>query len=342
MPRRRKRNQNPLRVVLIVLSIVFIVGSAYMLKLCFDLVSQPPKVSAPADDTPGVRPSLSDKETEETEPTQPEAPTVVATATISAQGDMLMHSGVLNSAKQEDGSYDFSYIFRFLKEYVAESDYAVANLETTFGGPENPYRGNPEFNCPDAFASNLKDAGYDMLLTANNHSSDTRTPGIKRTLGTAREAGLATLGTMLTNEEKKYEVIDINGIKVGMLCYTYADNVTSDGRPSLNFKDYVEDVGIVNFFMENNLPGFYTEVENHLAAMKAEGAEAPLLAGRRIPWADRVRCHHHNGKHGSFDRNIYGSGYPESCRRCCRRWRYVRRLCCRQCISGSTERRLFR
>ena len=279
MPRRRRKNQNPLRIVLITLAIVCILGSAYMLKLCFDLVSQPPEVSAPADDTPGVRPSLSDKETEETEQTEPTEPpvTLVSTATVSAQGDLLMHLGVLNSAKQEDGSYDFSYIFRFLKEYVAESDYAVANLETTFGGPENPYRGNPEFNCPDAFAANLKEAGYDMLLTANNHASDTRTPGIKRTLGTAREAGLATLGTMLTNEEKKYEVIDINGIKVGMLCYTYADNVTSDGRPSLNFKDYVEDVGIVNFFMENNLPGFYTEVENHLAAMMAEGAEATIL-----------------------------------------------------------------
>ena len=62
-----------------------------------------------------------------------------------------------------------------------------------------------------------------------------------------------------------------------MVCYTYADNVTSDGRPSLNFKDYVEDVGIVNFFMENDLPRFYTEMENHLAAMEAEGVDVTIL-----------------------------------------------------------------
>lgn len=276
MPRRRKQNQKPVKIVLIALIAAFLVGSAWMLKLCFDLIGQPPQVSAPVEDTPLRFPAIFDK-AEETEETEPTAPAVVSTATLSAQGDLLMHLGVLNSAKDEEGNYDFSYIFRFLKEYLAETDYSIANLETTFGGPENPYRGNPEFNCPDAFAANLKDVGYDMLLTANNHASDTRTPGIKRTVKTARDAGLTTLGTMLTNEETKYEIIDINGIRIGMLCYTYADNVTSDGRPSLNFKDYVEDVGIVNFFMENNLPGFYTEVEGHLAAMEAEGVDATIL-----------------------------------------------------------------
>jgi len=280
MSRRRKQKHDPIRVLLIALIAMLILGSAWMVKLCFDLVSQPyvPSVSAPAEDAADSGSSLFGKDEEtQSEETEPTAPTVVSTATLSAQGDLLMHLGVLNSAKDEEGNYDFSYIFRFLKEYLAESDYSVANLETTFGGPANPYRGNPEFNCPDAFAANLKDAGYDLLLTANNHASDTRTPGIKRTLETARAAGLTTLGTMLTNEEKKYEIVDINGIRIGMLCYTYADNVTGDGRPSLNFKDYVEDVGIVNFFMENNLPKFYTEVETHLASMEAEGVDATIV-----------------------------------------------------------------
>lgn len=278
MPRRRKRNTNPLKWVLVALIAFFILGSAWMLKLCFDLVSQPPKPPVSVQEDPSDLPSIFDRQEQtQTEPTQPPAPEVVSTATLCAQGDMLMHSGVLNSAKQEDGSYNFSYIFRYLKEYTAASDYAVANLETTFGGPNYPYRGNPEFNCPDAFAADLKEAGYDLLLTANNHASDTRTDGIKRTLQTARDAGLATLGTMLTDQEKKYEIIDVNGIRIGMLCYTYADNVTGDGRPSLNFKDYVSDVGIVNFFMENSLPKFYTEVESHLADMEAEGCDAVVF-----------------------------------------------------------------
>ena len=278
MTRKRKKNTNWLKWILAVLMAAFIVGSAWMLKVCFDLVSQPPKASVSAEKEPLKIPGIFEKE-EQTQPeeTQPPAPTVVASATISAQGDLLMHSGVLNSARQEDGSYDFSYIFRYLKEYIAASDYAVANLETTFGGPNYPYRGNPEFNCPDAFAADLKEAGYDLLLTANKHASDTRTDGIKRTLQTAREADLATLGTMLTDQEKKYGIVDVNGIRIGMLCYTYADNVTGDGRPSLNFKDYVSDVGIVNFFMENNLPKFYTEVESHLAAMAAEGCDAVVF-----------------------------------------------------------------
>ena len=277
-PRRRKKKQNPLRYVLIGLIAACILGSAWMVKLCLDLVSQPPKTSVSVEKEEPEKPGFFEKE-EQTQPTEtePPTPTVVATATISAQGDLLMHSGLLTSAKLEDGSSDFSYMFRYVKEYTAASDLAVANLETTFGGPNFPYRGNPEFNCPDAFAQNLKDAGYDLLLTANNHASDTRTQGIKRTLETARAADLKTLGTMLTNEEKKYEIVDLNRIRVGLLCYTYADNVTSDGRPSLNFKDYVEDFGIVNFFRENDLPKFYTEVEGHLAAMEAEGVDATVF-----------------------------------------------------------------
>lgn len=278
MPRKGKKKTNPLKWILGLMIAVFIVGSAWMLKLCFDLVSQPSQPSASVQKDPLDLPGIFEKEEElQPEQTAPPAPSVVAQATLSAQGDLLMHAGVLNSAKQEDGSFDFSYIFRYMQEYVAASDYAIANLETTFGGPNYPYRGNPEFNCPDAFAGDLKEAGYDLLLTANNHSSDTRTDGIKRTLTTAREAGLTTLGTMLTDQEEKYEIVDVNGIRIGLICYTYADNVTGDGRPSLNFKDYVTDVGIVNFFMESNLPKFYTEVESHLAAMDAEGCDAVVF-----------------------------------------------------------------
>ena len=41
-----------------------------------------------------------------TEP-PPEPETVVSTATISSQGDLLMHSPVFATAKKSDGSYDF-------------------------------------------------------------------------------------------------------------------------------------------------------------------------------------------------------------------------------------------
>lgn len=220
--------------------------------------------------------STTESTTESTVESVPEPPYVVSTATLSAQGDLLMHKPVINTGAKRDGSYDFESIFRYVAPYVSAFDYAAVNLETTLGGTNCgiPYQGNPLFNCPDSIVDSVLEAGYDMLLTANNHSSDTKAAGIIRTLEQARGVGLATLGTMLNDEEPKYSIVDVNGIQIGMLCYTYATGVTSDGRPSLNGNSHVSQVGIVNYFMENNLDKFYSEVEEHIASMKADGAEA--------------------------------------------------------------------
>ena len=209
--------------------------------------------------------------------TDPPAPSVTAAATIGAQGDLLMHIQLIQSSRLEDGSYDFSPMFRHMAPYVRQFDHMAVNLETTLGGSAYPYRGNPEFNCPDALADALTEAGYDTVLTANNHSSDTRSGGIFRTLEQLRSRNLRTLGTMLNNDEDKYAVVDINGIKVGMFCYTYATNELSEGQPSLNYRDFIKEKGTVNYYLESKLERFFKEAETHVAAMRADGAEAIVL-----------------------------------------------------------------
>ena len=118
-----------------------------------------------------------------TPPTTEEAPPLepVASATVGVQGDLLMHKPVITACTTEDGGYDFESIFRYVAEYTASYDYSVANLETTLGGDNYPYQGYPDFNCPDEIVGAAKDAGIDMLLTANNHCSDTTTEGVLRT-----------------------------------------------------------------------------------------------------------------------------------------------------------------
>ena len=115
------------------------------------------------DDAPTTPPT-----TEAIQPLEP-----VASATVGVQGDLLMHKPVFDTCLQSNGTYDFSSIFRYVKDIVSGLDYAIANLETTFGGDDYPYQGNPAFNCPDALIDSVVDTGYDMLLTANNHAGDT-------------------------------------------------------------------------------------------------------------------------------------------------------------------------
>ncbi|MBP3304640.1 MAG: CapA family protein [Oscillospiraceae bacterium] len=211
----------------------------------------------------------------ETEPPEPEH--VVSTATVSATGDLLMHKAIINAART-DGGYNFDFIFRYLKSYAQAADYAAANLETTLAGTAKPYQGNPRFNCPDEIVTAARDAGFDMLLTANNHSFDTGPDGFLRTLEVVRGAGMDTLGTMASAEDPKYAIKDINGIKIGMLCYTYETSDGTGSYPSLNGLPMTgASYENINCYLPSDPSRMYTEVEQYLAEMKEAGVEATIM-----------------------------------------------------------------
>lgn len=282
MSQNPKRGNTALIVVLTVLIALMIAATALLIYMSIDLVNKE------ADVTPTQGSSMQLPQTTETQPQQtepettvpptteaPEVEQVVATATIGAMGDLLMHKPVFDTARQSDGSYDFSSIFRYIKDAVSGLDYAIANLETTFGGDSYTYQGNPAFNCPDPLIDAVKDAGFDMLLTANNHAGDTMNDGIARTLEIVRGAGLTALGSQ-NSGEKRYTVVDVNGIKIGMVCYTWAYEVFESSF-SLNGLRHIKDEGQMNYFANNNPDKLYNELGPILEGMKADGAEATMI-----------------------------------------------------------------
>ncbi len=278
-PKKTPHNHTGAIVVMILLMLVFLAGAAFMIKLCLDIPNQDVEIrpSIGTVDLPTAPPvGETEPPTETTVPT-PVPEHVVSTATIVSTGDILMHEPVINTGKTGSG-YDFESIFRYITEDVTAADYAVANLEVTLAGTElgYPYKGYPHFNCPDAIVDGAKDAGFDMLLTANNHSYDTTLTGFKRTLEVVRGSGMETLGTYASADETKYTIKEINGINIGMLCYTYATGVV-EGRPRLNDNAAIPEAGLCNYFTYNNLDAFYTELEGYLDAMEADGAEATML-----------------------------------------------------------------
>ena len=270
--------QKKIRILSILIAILA-VADILVISACFRVPGK--KASVPA-----TEPTEIQDETTEPEPTDPEAP--VSTATVLATGDLLMHKKVIDSGKQEDGSYDFSSVFRYISPIVQQADYAVANLETTLAGTDNgyAYSGNPKFNSPDAIVDAAKDAGFQMLLTANNHSLDTGLVGFKRTVQVVREKGLETLGTYLTADEKKWTVVNVNGINLGMVCYTYSDGFNQSGKPVLNFVNELSEDGLLNYFTYDHLPEFYEELGTYVKEMKAAGADATILF---IHWGTEYR-----------------------------------------------------
>ena len=270
-----RQQRSPIIQILLVLIAVLFVADVIVIGLCLKTPgstksNQKPSASQGNSNTPSP--------TDGTELPTEEAPQLVSTATVLSTGDILMHGKVINSGKQDDGSYNFDSIFQYVRFYSQAADFSVANLETTLCGTDNgyAYAGNPKFNCPDAIVDSLKGAGFDMLLTANNHADDTSLVGYKRTLNVVREKGLDTLGTYLSADEQKWTIEEVNGFKIGMVCYTYSDGFSQNGYPLLNYNEVGEN-GILNYFTYDKLPEFYTQLQGYLDEMKAAGAEATVV-----------------------------------------------------------------
>ena len=270
-----RQQRSPIIQILLVLIAVLFVADVIVIGLCLKTPgstksNQKPSASQGNSNTPSP--------TDGTEVPTEETPQLVSTATVLSTGDILMHGKVINSGKQDDSSYNFDSIFQYVKSYSQAADFSVANLETTLCGTDNgyAYAGNPKFNCPDAIVDSLKGAGFDMLLTANNHADDTSLVGYKRTLNVVREKGLDTLGTYLSADEQKWTIEEVNGIKIGMVCYTYSDGFSQNGYPLLNYNEVGEN-GILNYFTYDKLPEFYTQLQGYLDEMKAAGAEATVV-----------------------------------------------------------------
>jgi poly-gamma-glutamate synthesis protein (capsule biosynthesis protein) len=143
-------------------------------------------------------------------------------------GDAMQHQAQLDVAKTlgNGKGYDYSDCFTYIAPTITEADYAVCNLEVPLGGGPD-YTGYPCFSAPDSYAQALKDAGFDMFLTANNHCLDRRDRAARRTISALDSLGVDHIGTYrdsLDREEKVPFIKDIKGIKFGFLNYTYGTN----------------------------------------------------------------------------------------------------------------------
>lgn len=146
-------------------------------------------------------------------------------ADILFAGDAMQHQGQLDAARRAVGVYDYTGCFDAVEPYIKQADYAVVNLETPLGFRN--FSGYPCFNAPVAYAKALKDAGFDLMLTANNHCLDRRDAGVVNTLTLLDSIGMPHLGTYRNAAERRDRlplIVDINGFRTAFLNYTYGTN----------------------------------------------------------------------------------------------------------------------
>lgn len=149
-------------------------------------------------------------------------------------GDIMTHGPQIRAALGKEGQYDFTPSFSLVKPLIEQADLAIGNLETTFGG--KPYSGYPMFSSPEAFGTALRDAGFDVLTTANNHSCDRGRFGVINTIDVLDSLGIATTGSYRTKEERTSRtplLVTVKGVKLAILAYTYGTNGLPIPNPAL-------------------------------------------------------------------------------------------------------------
>lgn len=297
---RRRRGGNNYTVVFVVVFVIwFIIVSGIIISRRFDfgandtdsIISETESVPGSGTESDNTKDSDTEPDTTDAIATE-EAPVTYKEITLLSAGDIMFHMAQIEYAKAAggNGTYDFTNTFKYIKDLVSSADYAVANFETTLAGDAYEYKGYPAFNSPDSTLDAIKDAGFDMLLFANNHCYDTYKNGLIRTQEKFIDYGFDYIGAKLDPENDGYLIVDINGIKVGML--NYADDLSGGITEPRYINGRVireGDLGYMNLYNLSLLDEFYNEVRENINTMRDNGADIIIFY---IHWGLEYKTKH--------------------------------------------------
>ena len=144
--------------------------------------------------------------------------------TLVFSGDVMQHLPQVMAALREDGTYDYSDCFRYIRPFWEEADWAIVNLETTLA-ERGPYSGYPRFASPKALAEALHEAGVDVAALATNHCCDRGRVGIRTTVRTLDSLGVRYAGVYVDSlQARNVLMLTKNGFRVALLNATYGTN----------------------------------------------------------------------------------------------------------------------
>jgi len=232
----------------------------------------------------------SDNSTSQNEPDSTSDTTVVTTTQASAVepseirvtliglGDIIMHKSLINWGLQNPGEdpavYKYDHLFEYVHTILEDADLTMANFEGTTAGP--PYQGFPFFSAPDAIADSMLAAGIDVVWTANNHAFDRGLDGMIRTASVFRDRGFQVIGTRPDESSPADAVVDVNGIRIGLMAYTYETPGTESVK-SLNGNNMPAAADpLIDSFNPYRDAAFKTDMAAMLAraaALREQGAE---------------------------------------------------------------------
>lgn len=175
---------------------------------------------------------------------------------ISFVGDIMFERQYLESS-----NLDFSDLFKQVNKLLDASDYVVANLETVCAGENARYtHGIYSFNTPDEALDAIKKySKIDLVCTANNHCLDRGLDGLLRTMKKLEEKGISYTGTYIDKTEiNRSHIINIKGIKLAFMSYTYGTNTIENKVVLAN-----DDTGHINLLSKQAINRLNIEGVSH-------------------------------------------------------------------------------
>lgn len=173
-------------------------------------------------------------------------------------GDNLMHMGIVSTGKQEDGSYNYDFLFEGIEEFLAEAEVKMINQETILGGNQLGFSGYPYFNSPTEVGDAIVKAGFNVVLHSSNHTADKGVKGILNCVDFWKQypevlvAGIDGEETVSDSDNtEEIQILEIEGVTFAILNYAYAPNMESfpkeyEGHMDM-LCDYNEKTRLIDF-----------------------------------------------------------------------------------------------
>lgn len=208
-----------------------------------------------------------------------------------------MDQAASDASRGGEGGYDFTPMLARLNPVISGADLGICHIETPLASRSGPFLGYPAFNSPPQIVNAVRRLGYDSCSTASNHAIDQGERGVRRTLDALDRAGIRHAGTARSADEaKEINLLDVKGLKVAHLSYTYGTNGIAKpaGRPWLvndgldagriladaaDAKESGADVVIVSLHWGEEYQHEATPEQRRLAAKLLRSRDVDLILG---------------------------------------------------------------
>ena len=161
-------------------------------------------------------------------PIAPQSPKPISTPIISikAVGDIVPGTNFPSDRLPADGGQS---LFADVKRFLGGADVLFGNFESTL--TDSPYVAKDisqgmtfAFRTPPAFANVLKDAGFNVLSVANNHSFDFSDQGFADTVTHIEQVGIKAIG-----QKRQISYLNVKGVAIAFIGFSYLPDHNSMG-----------------------------------------------------------------------------------------------------------------